>query len=88
MADSLVTTGAPTATFEGRPAIWPTGEVLRDIARGGMAGTIRGILVAGLGGRLVARSRAGKARAKRLREEAAKAGVIPLRVLGGDRDVS
>ena len=55
MADSLVTTGAPTTTFDGRPAVSSVGEVLRDIARGGIAGIIVGLLVAGLGGRLVMR---------------------------------
>lgn len=55
MADSLVTTGAPTRTFDGGSAVWPAGEVLRDIARGGIAGVIVGLLVAGLGGRLVMR---------------------------------
>lgn len=34
---------------------WPLGEVYRDIARGGLAGLVAGILVAGLGGRLVMR---------------------------------
>ncbi|HEX2469967.1 MAG TPA: hypothetical protein VHK05_05210 [Candidatus Limnocylindrales bacterium] len=37
------------------PAVWPLGEVLRDIARGGIAGIIVGLLVAGLGGRLIMR---------------------------------
>jgi hypothetical protein len=55
MVDSLVTSGAPTATVEGRPALSSVAEVLRDIARGGIAGIIVGILVAGLGGRLVMR---------------------------------
>ncbi len=55
MADSVVTTGASTTTFDGRPAVSPVGDVLRDIARGGIAGTLVGILVAGLGGRLVMR---------------------------------
>lgn len=55
MAESLVTTGAPARTFDERSAVWPAGEVLRDIARGGIAGVIVGILVAGLGGRLVMR---------------------------------
>jgi hypothetical protein len=36
-------------------AVWPLGEVLRDIARGGIAGIIVGLLVAGLGGRLIMR---------------------------------
>lgn len=34
---------------------WPVSEVLRDIARVGFAGAIVGILVAGIGGRLVMR---------------------------------
>ena len=55
MADSLVTTGAPTTTFDGRPAFSPANEILRDIARGGFAGIIVGFLVAGIGGRLVMR---------------------------------
>lgn len=55
MADSLVTTGAPPTTLDGRSAVTPAGEVLRDVARGGIAGIIVSILVAGLGGRLVMR---------------------------------
>jgi hypothetical protein len=55
MADSLVTVGAPTAAFDGRPVVSPAGEVFRDIARGGFAGIIVGLFVAGLGGRLVMR---------------------------------
>lgn len=35
--------------------ISPTGEVLRDVARGGIAGVVAGIVVGGLGGRLVMR---------------------------------
>jgi hypothetical protein len=54
MADALVTARAPTTTSVGSTA-WPAGEVLRDIARGGVAGIVVGILVAGLGGRLVMR---------------------------------
>ena len=54
MADSLVTAGPPT-TVDGRLAASAAGEVVRDIARGGIAGIIVGILVAGLGGRLVMR---------------------------------
>jgi hypothetical protein len=38
-----------------REGVGPLGEVLRDIARGGIAGLIAGILVAGLGGRIVMR---------------------------------
>ena len=55
MADPIVTTGAPTTTFDGRAAVSPAGEILRDVARGGIAGVIVGIFVAGLGGRLVMR---------------------------------
>lgn len=36
-------------------AIWRPGEIWRDIARGGLAGIVVGILVAGVGGRLVMR---------------------------------
>jgi hypothetical protein len=55
MAQSLVTSGAPTVTLDGRPAISPAVDVIRDIARGGISGIIVGLLVAGLGGRLVMR---------------------------------
>ena len=34
---------------------WPGGEILRDITRGGLAGLVVGIVVAGFGGRLVMR---------------------------------
>ena len=34
---------------------WPLGDVLRDIARGGLAGLLVGVIVAGLGGRVVMR---------------------------------
>ena len=33
----------------------PIGEVLRDIARGGIAGAVAGIIVGGIGGRLLMR---------------------------------
>jgi len=36
-------------------AVWPPGLIWRDIARGGLAGLIVGIFVAGLGGRLAMR---------------------------------
>ena len=52
--DTLATTGVQSTTHDARPA-WPAGEVLRDIARGGIAGIFVGLLVAGLGGRLVMR---------------------------------
>lgn len=41
--------------MSGRSGVWPVSEVLRDIARGGFAGAIVGIVMAGLGGRLVMR---------------------------------
>lgn len=34
---------------------WPAGEILRDISRGGLAGLLVGIVVAGIGGRVVMR---------------------------------
>jgi hypothetical protein len=37
---------------------WPLGEVFRDISRGGLAGLLTGIVVAGIGGRLVMRAAA------------------------------
>lgn len=55
MADSLVTPGGPTRTVDRRPLSSSAGAVVRDIARGGLAGIIVGLLVAGLGGRLVMR---------------------------------
>jgi hypothetical protein len=54
MADSIITTTAPPLV-DARPASLPAIEILRDIARGGLAGIIVGIVVAGLGGRLVMR---------------------------------
>lgn len=42
-------------TQDEQPIVSPVGEVFRDIARGGIAGIIVGLLVAGLGGRLVMR---------------------------------
>jgi hypothetical protein len=48
-------TSAQPATDHGERIISPPGDVLRDIARGGIAGLIVGIVVAGLGGRLVMR---------------------------------
>ena len=54
MADSLVMP-APTTDLGGRPAVSRAAEIVRDIARGGIAGIIVGLLVGGLGGRLVMR---------------------------------
>jgi MFS family permease len=55
MADATVAAGAPATAIDERSATSPGGEVLRDIARGGIAGILVGIFVAGLGGRLVMR---------------------------------
>lgn len=56
MADTMVTTGTPAAaTMSGQTAFSRAGEVLRDIARGGIAGAVVGIVVGGLGGRLMMR---------------------------------
>lgn len=55
MADLPVNTAASPTPGDGRPAVSPAGEVIRDVTRGGFAGIIVGILVAGLGGRLVMR---------------------------------
>ncbi len=56
MADALVIgdSGA-AATMNERTEFSPTGEVLRDIARGGISGAIIGIVVGGLGARAVMR---------------------------------
>ncbi len=43
------------ASAEGSTIVSPIGEVLRDISRGGFAGAIVGVLVAGIGGRIVMR---------------------------------
>ena len=56
MTDAMVSAGiraAPTMTEQ--TGFSPTGEVLRDIARGGISGAIVGIVVGGLGGRVVMR---------------------------------
>ncbi len=60
MADALTTDGPTTAEIAetadaGVGMASPAGEVFRDIARGGIAGILVGIFVAGLGGRLVMR---------------------------------
>ncbi len=59
MTDGMTTaaTGATTAATRSgdRSTVWPVGEIPRDIARGGMAGAIVGIVVAGIGGRIVMR---------------------------------
>lgn len=56
MADTIGTTGTPAAAaVSERTAFSRTGEVLRDIARGGIAGGIVGVVVGGLGARLLMR---------------------------------
>ena len=56
MGDRSVTAGIRAATtVSDQTELSPTGEVLRDIARGGISGAIVGIVVGGLGGRVVMR---------------------------------
>jgi hypothetical protein len=56
MTDTMVIEGAGAAgSVSDQTELWRTGEVLRDIAKGGMAGGIVGGVVGGLGGRLVMR---------------------------------
>jgi hypothetical protein len=56
MSDAMATAGRLAAAAVGEQAgLSRTGEVLRDIARGGIAGVAAGIVIGGLGGRLVMR---------------------------------
>jgi hypothetical protein len=56
MADTMVIAGIrAAATMSAQTAFSRTGEVLRDIARGGISGAIVGRVVGGLGGRLLMR---------------------------------
>ena len=56
MTDTIVTAGIRAAAeVTDQTEFSPTGEVLRDIARGGISGVVAGIVVGGLGGRLVMR---------------------------------
>jgi hypothetical protein len=56
MGDTMATAGVlPSAPTSGRHERSRTGEVLRDIARGGISGVVAGIVIGGLGGRLVMR---------------------------------
>ena len=55
MADASVIAGPSRTTLDEQLVASPVGEVFRDSARGGIAGIIVGLLVAGLGGRLVMR---------------------------------
>jgi len=51
----LATSTGTTSPVETRTGATPAFEILRDIARGGLAGILVGYVVAGLGGRLVMR---------------------------------
>ncbi len=56
MGEATVTAGTRAATEADEiPALSRTGEVLRDIARGGLSGLLVGVVGGGLGGRLVMR---------------------------------
>src|SRR5215213_7874066 len=55
MLDSIADAPVAAPSLDARPAVWPLGELLRDIARSGIAGIIVGVFVAGLGGRVVMR---------------------------------
>ena len=56
MADAMgIADSRAAARVSEQTEFSPTGEVLRDIARGGISGAIVGIVVGGLGGRLVMR---------------------------------
>lgn len=56
MTDTMITAGTrAVAPVREQTEFSPTGEVLRDIARGGIAGVLVGIVVGGLGGRIVMR---------------------------------
>jgi hypothetical protein len=57
MGDTTATAGVleAAAAVREQAGLSPAGEVLRDIARGGIAGLVAGIVVGGLGGRLVMR---------------------------------
>lgn len=52
MADTMA---SPATLASERSVVSPAREILRDIAHGGFAGAIVGVVVAGLGGRLVMR---------------------------------
>ena len=54
MAESA-TLGTPAVQTEPDLVAWPMGEILRDIARGGLAGLAVGIVVGGLGARVAMR---------------------------------
>jgi hypothetical protein len=49
------TTDTGSATTTAIAGAWPLGDLLRDIARGGLAGLVVGVIVGGIGGRLAMR---------------------------------
>jgi hypothetical protein len=51
----MVASTAPESTPATGAEAWPTGETLREISRGGIAGLIVGVVVGGLGGRVFMR---------------------------------
>ena len=56
MTDTMITTGTrAVALVNEQTGFSPIGEVLRDIARGGISGALVGIVVGGLGARVVMR---------------------------------
>lgn len=56
MGDTMATAGRlAVAPATEHAELSPAGEVLRDIARGGISGVVAGIVIGGLGGRLVMR---------------------------------
>jgi hypothetical protein len=48
-------TSPPASTLRGASVLPRLGEVLRDIARGGLAGAVAGLIVGGFGGRIIMR---------------------------------
>ena len=52
---AVVASEGPPATAAEGDATWPWGVLWRDIARGGLAGLVVGIVVGGIGGRVVMR---------------------------------
>jgi hypothetical protein len=55
MAESATLNAQGAQTGSDAAASWPLGEILRDIARGGLAGLAVGVVVGGLGGRVAMR---------------------------------
>ncbi|HEY3334807.1 MAG TPA: hypothetical protein VGK16_06160 [Candidatus Limnocylindrales bacterium] len=57
MATHAQTASIATGAIDPAPA-WPPGVLLRDIARGGLAGLVAGLVVGGIGGRVAMRAAA------------------------------